>query len=180
MVGRTAVRFCQCASQVLLTCRDTGIKGLPPAASKPAPLNRPAAQCFWRTIMSAAPAGSAGSARTKAAARSNSPGRLSRLYGGPAETTPHTPHSGRCNTAAPPAVGHTAAERCFRCGRRPQNPSSVSRRVPPLPSSRSISTALYPRAAPTGTPTFQPKQSLPPGRALRALFPQPVHRGGLL
>ena len=47
---------------------------------------------------------------------SSSPRRLCPHNADPAETG-GTPHSGRCNTPPPPAVGHTAARKYFRCGR---------------------------------------------------------------
>ena len=41
--------------------------------------------------------------------------------------------SGRCNTAALPASGHTASERCFRYGHPAQSPPSGGHWFPPLP-----------------------------------------------
>ena len=48
-------------------------------------------------------------------------------------------------TTSPPAGGRTAAERCFRCGRPPQNPPRAGRPTPLLPPSRSTNPAVHSR-----------------------------------
>lgn len=157
---------------------------MPAIAGRPTPRNRPAAQCFWRTLASTAPTGSACSAIRNAIPRFSSLRRPFPAHDYPVAAN-RTPHRDCGGTASLPAGGRTAAETALRCGRAPQSSPSSKHLfsgfwiTPP----RATSPAAYPRAPLAGKYAFQQRQSPPPSAGWRrresaaaSLFYTPANR----